>query len=161
MSDIPDAIGTASEGGLYAQAVSSETGAGPVDETGHFAEQACLNCGTECDLQWIKDVFERDDKAPDCEHCGGLVKTATVAFGQSMPQDKMHDAELHTNAADLFISIGSSLQVYPAAGFPIAAKQNGSNLVILNRDPTDLDRYADIVLNEEIGPTLGDVVGVN
>ena len=50
---------------------------------------------------------------------------------------------------------------FPAAGFPVAAKQNGSSLVIINRDPTDLDSYADIVLNKEIGPTLGDVVGVN
>jgi len=128
---------------------------------GNSTYASCLNCGTEYDLQWIKEVFERDDKAPDCERCGGLIKTATVAFGQSMPQDKMHDAELHTKAADLFISIGSSLKVFPAAGFPVAAKQNGSSLVIINRDPTDLDSYADIVLNEEIGPTLGDMVGVN
>jgi NAD-dependent deacetylase len=128
---------------------------------GNSTYATCLNCGTECDLQWIKEVFEREAKAPDCEHCGGLVKTATVAFGQSMPEDKMRRAQEETDAADLFISIGSSLQVYPAAGFPINAKQNGANLVILNRDPTDLDRYADLVLNEEIGPTLGDVVGVN
>ena len=117
---------------------------------GNSTYASCLNCGAKYDLKWIREVFERDDKAP-----------ATVAFGQSMPQDKMREAELHAKAADLFISIGSSLQVFPAAGFPVAAKQTGSILVIINRDPTDLDSYADIVLNEEIGPTLGDVVGVN
>ncbi|HAT36539.1 MAG TPA: NAD-dependent deacetylase [Rhodospirillaceae bacterium] len=121
----------------------------------------CLNCGSHCELDWIKEIYERDGVAPDCEECGGLVKTATVAFGQSMPEDKMREAQVETLACDLLISIGSSLQVFPAAGFPIMAKQNDSALVILNRDPTDLDRYADIVLNEEIGPTLGDVVGVN
>ncbi|MBE88782.1 MAG: NAD-dependent deacetylase [Rhodospirillaceae bacterium] len=128
---------------------------------GNSTYASCLNCGAKYDLKWIKKVFERDDKAPDCVRCGGLIKTATVAFGQSMPQDKMRDAKVHTKAADLFICIGSSLQVFPAAGLPVAAKQNGSILVIMNRDPTELDSYADIVLNEEIGPTLGDVVGVN
>jgi len=62
---------------------------------------------------------------------------------------------------DLFLAIGSSLVVYPAAGFPLMAKEYDASLVILNRDPTELDRYADLVLNEEIGPTLGDAVGVN
>ncbi len=62
---------------------------------------------------------------------------------------------------DLFLAIGSSLVVYPAAGFPLMAKEHGARLVILTRDPTDLDRYADLVLNDEIGPVLGDVVGVN
>jgi NAD-dependent deacetylase len=128
---------------------------------GNSTYATCLNCGAEADLNVIKEVYERDGTAPDCEHCGGLVKTATVAFGQSMPEDKMREAQVETYACDLFISIGSSLQVYPAAGFPLMAKQNDSGLVILNRDPTDLDRYADIVLNEEIGPVLGDVVGVN
>ena len=128
---------------------------------GNSTYASCLNCGAKYDLKWIREVFERDDKAPDCVRCGGLIKTATVAFGQSMPQDKMRDAKVHTKAADLFICIGSSLQVFPAAGLPVAAKQNGAILVIMNRDPTELDSYADIVLNEEIGPTLGDVVGVN
>ena len=68
---------------------------------------------------------------------------------------------METLQCDLFIAIGSSLVVYPAAGFPLMAKENGARLVIVNRDPTELDHHADLVLNTEIGPTLGDAVGVN
>ena len=87
--------------------------------------------------------------------------TATVSFGQSMPKEQLRRAQSETLACDLMIVIGSSLKVFPAAKFPIIARQNGAKLVILNRDPTDLDHYADLILNEEIGPLLGDIVGVN
>ena len=73
----------------------------------------------------------------------------------------MQRSEEQTLACDLFLSIGSSLVVYPAAGFPALAKRNGATLVILNREPTDLDSIADLVLHEEIGPTLGAAVGVD
>ena len=89
---------------------------------------------------------------------GGIVKTATISFGQAMPLSEMQAAEAETLACDLFLSIGSSLVVYPAAGFPELAKRNGAKLVILNRDGTSLDRIADLVLNTEIGPTLSQVV---
>ena len=88
------------------------------------------------------------------------MKTATISFGQSMPVNEMRRAEKETLLADLFITIGSSLVVYPAAGFPELAKRNGSRLVIVNRDPTGLDSMADLVLNRSIGETLGVVVGV-
>ena len=78
-----------------------------------------------------------------------------------MPDLPMRRAQEETLACDLFMAIGSSLQVYPAAGFPQVASQNGATLVILNREPTNLDSIADLVLNMEIGPTLGDAVGVN
>ena len=78
-----------------------------------------------------------------------------------MPEDAMRLAQIETLQCDLVLAIGSSLVVYPAAGFPLMAKEHGARLVILTRDPTDLDRYADLVLNDEIGPVLGDVVGVN
>jgi NAD-dependent deacetylase len=86
------------------------------------------------------------------------VKTATISFGQAMPEDAMARAEEATLACDLFIVLGSSLVVYPAAGFPILAKNNGARLVIVNRDPTDQDDYADLVLNRQIGPTMREVV---
>jgi NAD-dependent deacetylase len=73
----------------------------------------------------------------------------------------MDRAQTATNDCDLFITLGSSLVVYPAAGFPVIAKNNGARLVIVNRDPTELDHIADLVLNREIGPTLGEVVEVN
>ena len=77
-----------------------------------------------------------------------------------MPVEAMRRATLETEACDLFLAIGSSLVVYPAAGFPALAKQCGARLVIVNRDPTDLDYLADLVLNTEIGDTLGEVTGV-
>ena len=78
-----------------------------------------------------------------------------------MPVAAMQRAETETLAADLFIVAGSSLVVYPAAGFPELAKRNGAALVIVNREPTGLDRIADLVLNRAIGETLGAAVGVN
>ena len=78
-----------------------------------------------------------------------------------MPEEEMRRAEEATLACDLFVAIGSSLQVYPAAGFPILAKRNGAKLAILNREPTDLDQIADIVINAEIGATLAPLVRLN
>ena len=89
------------------------------------------------------------------------MKTATISFGQSMPVDEMQAAQRETLACDLFIAIGSSLVVYPAAGFPELAKRNGARLVILNRDPTGFDGIADLVINAEIGPTLSRGVGLD
>jgi NAD-dependent deacetylase len=82
------------------------------------------------------------------------VKTATISFGQSMPEDEMLRARNATLAADLFVVLGSSLVVYPAAGFPLMAKRNGARLVIVNREETEQDSYADLVLHSEIGPTM-------
>ncbi len=118
----------------------------------------CLDCGMRHELEPIMTAFAEDETLPHCGQCGGIVKTATISFGQPMPVAEMQMAEEASLTCDLFISIGSSLVVYPAAGLPVLAKQNGANLVIINRDPTDLDRYADLVLNVEIGPTLSQVV---
>jgi NAD-dependent deacetylase len=121
----------------------------------------CLDCKTRYELAALRSAFERDEAAPVCDECGGWVKTATVSFGQAMPVDAMRRAEIETLAADLFIVLGSSLVVYPAAGFPELAKHNGASLVIINREPTSLDRIADLVLNRAIGETLGAAVGVD
>ena len=89
------------------------------------------------------------------------MKSATISFGQAMPELEMERAGAAADACDLFLAVGSSLVVYPAAGLPISAKRSGAKLVILNRDPTDLDHMADLVINAEIGPTLAKIVGVN
>ena len=128
---------------------------------GNSTYATCLSCAQRYEIDAILAAFERSGEAPDCEACGGYVKTATISFGQSMPVEAMRRAEAETLAADLFIVAGSSLVVYPAAGFPEIAKQNGAALVIVNRDPTGLDRMADLVIHEGIGDTLGDAVGVN
>ena len=128
---------------------------------GNSTYAACLECGKRFELDQIRVVFEVDETLPVCDRCNGIVKTATISFGQAMPEDEMRRAEEATLACDLFLAIGSSLVVYPAAGFPSLAKQNGARLVILNREPTGLDGFADLVLHEEIGPTLGEAVGNN
>jgi len=125
---------------------------------GNATYASCLSCGAYYELEPIRDAFERDETLPTCDICSGIVKTATISFGQAMPEKEMARADAETWACDLFIAIGSSLVVYPAAGFPAAAKRAGANLVILNRDPTDQDPIADLVLNMEIGPTLSAVV---
>jgi NAD-dependent deacetylase len=119
----------------------------------------CLDCGARYEIASLRVDFEKDRIVPSCA-CGGWVKTATISFGQSMSIDEMRRAERETLLADLFISIGSSLVVYPAAGFPELAKRNGSHLVIINLQPTGLDEIADLVLNRPIGETLGAVTGV-
>ena len=128
---------------------------------GNSTYATCLDCGLRHDLEPIKREFLSSGTTPVCNSCGGHVKGATISFGQPMPDLPMRRAQEETLACDLFMAIGSSLQVYPAAGFPQVASQNGATLVILNREPTNLDSIADLVLNMEIGPTLGDAVGVN
>ena len=128
---------------------------------GNSTYAKCIECDAPCPLEPILEAYERDGTLPVCERCGGHVKTATISFGQAMPEAAMRRAEAATAECDLFLAIGSSLVVWPAAGFPIHAKRLGAALVILNRDPTELDEMADLVLNREIGPTLGAITGVN
>ncbi len=132
-----------------------------VELHGNGSYAACLDCGARRELDAIKAAFEIDETLPTCAFCGGIVKQATISFGQAMPADAMRRAREATLECDLFLAVGSSLAVYPAAGFPVMARDNGSTLAILNREPTDLDAVADLVLNEEIGPTLSAAVGLN
>ncbi|MGH7153209.1 MAG: SIR2 family NAD-dependent protein deacylase [Acetobacteraceae bacterium] len=127
---------------------------------GNTTYATCLDCSLRYEIDDVRAEFERTGNAPCCAACSGLVKTATISFGQAMPTAAMRRAEQETLAADLFLAIGSSLVVYPAAGFPEMAKQNGATLAIINREPTGLDGIADLVLNRMIGETLGTIVGV-
>ena len=112
----------------------------------------CLECGARAELAAIRAHFEAHGEPPDCALCGGIVKTATISFGQSMPEAEMARAEEATLACDLFVVLGSSLVVYPAAGFPLMAKRNGARLAIVNRDPTEQDGIADLVLHSDNRP---------
>jgi NAD-dependent deacetylase len=120
----------------------------------------CLECGQRYDIDALRVDFERDRIVPHCA-CGGSVKTATISFGQAMPEDEMQRAEEETLACDLFLAIGSSLVVYPAAGFPQLAKDNGARLAIINREATGLDPIADLVVHRSIGEVMGAVTRVN
>jgi NAD-dependent deacetylase len=125
-----------------------------VELHGNTTYAHCLDCRKGYDLEPIRDAFLADETLPVCEACGGAVKTATISFGQAMPEAEMLRAREQTLGCDLFLAVGSSLVVYPAAGFPALAKENGAGLVIINREPTGLDALADLVINAEIGPTL-------
>jgi NAD-dependent deacetylase len=128
---------------------------------GNTTYATCLDCGQRCELAPIKKAFLAKGELPICEKCDGIVKTATISFGQAMPEIQMARAQDETMTCDLFMVLGSSLVVYPAAGFPRIAKRKGAKLVILNREPTDQDVNADLVIHGEIGPTMSRVVGVN
>lgn len=124
--------------------------------TNRFA--ACQMCWKDWPIAEIVARWEQGDKAPECEACGGPIKTRTISFGQSMPVREMERAAEASMAADLYISIGSSLVVEPAASFPRLAKQSGARLVIINNQETPLDDLADLVIREQIGSTLSAVV---
>jgi NAD-dependent deacetylase len=119
---------------------------------GTFAK--CLSCGQRHELDWVRSEIDKTGQPPTCVQCGGIVKSATISFGQAMPEDELARARAATYDSDLFLALGSSLQVYPAAALPILAKQSGATLVIINRDATELDSMADLVINEDIGTTL-------
>lgn len=119
----------------------------------------CLDCGMRAELPTIRAHFEAHGDPPDCGQCGGLLKTATISFGQAMPEEGMARAEAATLACDLFLVLGSSLLVYPAAGFPLLAKRHGAKLVIINREPTEQDPIADLVIHAAIGETMRAAVG--
>lgn len=125
---------------------------------GNASYAKCLDCEERHELGELKDSFLKAGEIPYCRRCGGLVKTATVSFGQAMPPGPMARAQEVALDCDLFLVLGSSLVVYPAAGFPLLAKRNGAALAIVNREPTELDGYADLVLNDEIGAVMSDVI---
>jgi len=130
-----------------------------VELHGNTTYARCIGCGRAYDLPWVKRRFETDGGAPDCADCDEPIKTATISFGQAMPEEAMARASELAQHCDLFIAIGSSLVVWPAAGFPVMAKNSGARLVIINREPTDQDEMADLVIPFDIGETLGPFVG--
>ncbi len=120
----------------------------------HYA--SCLDCGIRYELNSIKKAFLENETVPYCDSCGGIIKTATISFGQSMPEEGMQIAQRKTLGCDLFITIGTSLVVYPAAGFPKLAKEIGAKLIIINNEPTDFDPIADLVIHEQIGKVFSE-----
>lgn len=128
-----------------------------VELHGNTTYAKCLDCGRRYEIPELRRLYETNGDVPDC-NCGGYVKTATISFGQSMPEEEMLRAGAAARNCDLFIVAGSSLVVYPAAGFPMVAKRHGARLVILNRDPTEQDAYADLVIRGGIGPVLSAAV---
>ena len=118
----------------------------------HYA--LCLGCGGRAGLGPIRMYFEKHGEPPDCAECGGIMKTATISFGQPMPETEMRRAEEEARKCDVFLVLGTSLAVYPAAALPVLARRRGAKLVIINREPTELDSVADLAVHAEIGMAL-------
>jgi NAD-dependent deacetylase len=119
---------------------------------------ACLSCGRRYPRDAIQLRIAGGDKAPRCDSCKGFLKPATISFGQAMPERETREAYARSAASDLFIVIGSSLVVHPAAQMPVVAKRAGAKLVIVNRDETACDELADIIVNGQAGPVMAAVL---
>jgi NAD-dependent deacetylase len=126
---------------------------------GNTTYAACIDCQKRFEIAWVKDRFDEAGEAPSCTACSGPIKSATISFGQAMPEDEMRRAAELAQSCDLFLAIGSSLVVWPAAGFPLLARNSGAKLVIINNEPTEQDEIADLVIRHDIGETLGPFVG--
>lgn len=121
---------------------------------GSMREVECPGCGWRDDMDWAVARIDAGDEDPRCPHCGGITKAATVMFGQALPQEVLGAALEATGGCDLFVAIGTSLTVHPAAGLPRTAVDHGATLVIVNAEPTPYDALADLVVREPIGEVL-------
>ena len=124
---------------------------------GNATYAKCLDCQLRYDLSELKESFLRTNEPPLCDECNGLIKTATVSFGQPMPEEEMVIAQKKSINSDLFICIGTSLAVFPAADLPVLAKETGSKLVIINNEPTQMDHIADLVINRDISEVFSEI----
>jgi len=115
---------------------------------------ACLDCEARFEAGVMVEQFLEQNHPPECPECRGVMKHATVSFGQSLPADVLQESIELAQQAEIFFAMGSSLVVHPAAGLPLLAKQSGGRLVIINRDPTPQDDLADAVINASVGETL-------
>jgi len=125
-----------------------------VELHGTTVKATCLSCGGSTPMDEAVARVIAGEAAPECRLCGGFLKPATISFGQAMPEEAMQRAALAARSCEVFLVAGSSLVVQPAAGLPLLARQQGARLIIVNRDPTPLDAYADAVVQSEIGQVL-------
>lgn len=126
---------------------------------GTTVEAVCLACGDRIGMDEAVARVQAGEAAPECKVCGGFLKPATISFGQPMPEAAMQRAAAAAAACEIFLAVGSSLVVQPAASLPLLAKQSGAVLILINRDPTPLDEMADALINAEIGEVLPQLVG--
>ena len=124
---------------------------------GNATYAKCLNCYARYELSPLKKEFLATKEPPSCTICGGIIKTATISFGQAMPEEEMITAQRVSIKSDLFICLGSSLAVFPAADLPLLAKETGASLVIINNEPTQMDHLSDLVINRDISETLSEI----
>jgi NAD-dependent deacetylase len=125
---------------------------------GSAIEAACLECAAKQNILDFHDAIKLEDSLPKCTICGGVVKVATISFGQPMNEMDMMHASKIVEESDLMIVMGSSLKVLPAGKLPNLAMQSGSKLIILNREKTRYDQSADIVINDELQNICGKLI---
>jgi NAD-dependent deacetylase len=121
---------------------------------------SCLSCKKKYDRDEIQARLRSGVKVPYCDDCGGILKPDTISFGQAMPQEEMERSIRYAGICDLCIVLGSSLVVYPAASVPIHAVRSGARLMIVNRDPTPQDTYADLVIRMSLSEALDQMLGI-
>ena len=124
---------------------------------GNATYAKCLDCSRRYELEDLKKEFLETNEPPLCSVCGGILKTATISFGQAMPEKEMQISQKKAIESDLFICVGTSLAVFPAADLPLLAKETGATLVILNNEPTQMDQYADLVINRDISEVFSEI----
>jgi NAD-dependent deacetylase len=151
-----DCVITQNIDGLHFKAGNSEEKILQLHGTAIFV--SCLSCQKRYDRDEIQERIKKGQKAPRCDDCRGLLKPATISFGQSMPEKETQGAYHRSSICDLFIVIGSSLVVQPAASMPLVAKRNGAKFVIINRDPTPYDDMADLVIHGQAGSTMASIL---
>jgi len=151
-----DCVITQNIDGLHFKAGNSEDKVLQLHGTAMYV--SCLSCNKRYDRDEIQERLRKGLKVPYCDDCGGPLKPATISFGQSMPEKETQEAYHRSSLSDLFIAIGSSLVVQPAASMPLVAKRNGAKLVIINRDPTPYDDMADAVIHGEAGPIMASIL---
>ena len=127
---------------------------------GTTTEVVCLSCGDRVDMNEAVQRVLDGERAPQCRACRGYLKPATISFGQAMPEDVLAAAKRASESCDVFLAVGSSLVVQPAASLPLLAKHVRAKLIIINRTETPLDPIADLVVHDEIGKVLPAMVGL-
>ena len=125
-----------------------------IEVHGTMRDVRCMACEWRGPMGPVLDRVRAGEDDPPCERCGGILKSATISFGQSLEPDVIARAMRAAERADLLIAIGTSLQVYPVAGAVPLAKTSGARAVIINAEPTPFDEIADAVLREPIGEIL-------
>jgi len=130
-----------------------------VEIHGTMREVICLDCGVRTPADPTLDRVRAGEDDPACLDCGGMLKSATISFGQSLVPEDLDRAFAAAAACDLLLAVGSTLSVYPVAAMVPTARQAGARIVILNAEPTDMDDLADVVVRGSISELLPQIVG--
>ena len=151
-----DALITQNVDGLHQMAGSSP--ARVVEIHGTMREVTCLACGERAPMERALARVRAGEEDPPCRTCGGILKSATISFGQALVQADLLRAQRAAERCDLLLTVGTKLSVYPVAGVVPIAKEAGARVVILNAEPTEMDRLADVVLRGQIGALLPKII---